>query len=122
MKFKVIFALLLLLVTISAVCAEDNQTFGAGSFTDLQKKVDDAPKYSEILLDEDYNQGNAPIKINKYITIDGKGHTMDGQGKHSLIECSDGEITLKNIVFKNGYSEDIKVVPFMFQVMPSLKL
>ncbi|AMD16636.1 hypothetical protein TL18_00425 [Methanobrevibacter sp. YE315] len=106
MKFKVIFALLLLLITISAVCAEENQTLESGKFDDLQKKVDDAKKYSEIVLDDDYTQGSAPIKINKDISIDGKGHIIDGQGKHSLITCSQGTVTLKNIMFKNGYSEE----------------
>lgn len=40
------------------------------------------------------------------LIIDGKNHTIDGNGKVSILSIKASNITLKNIIFKNGFSED----------------
>lgn len=57
-----------------------------------------------ILNNDNVNNDKHPIKISKDITIDGNNHVLDGNYKSNIIQ-STSKITLKNIVFKNGYSE-----------------
>ena len=47
------------------------------------------------------------IEINRdNLIIDGKNHTIDGNSEVSILSIKGSNITLKNIIFKNGYSED----------------
>ncbi len=83
-----------------------------GSFAALNTTVNgDTSTYIE--LDNDYaysisdsiSQG---IVINKdHIIIDGKGHTIDADGKSRIFYVNSSNVTLKNINFVNGYHRSI---------------
>lgn len=85
-----------------------------GTFTALQKLIEESDKDSTITLDKDYayDEGFSTrgIVVDKNLTIEGNGHTLDGLSK-SRIFLIMGKIinpytvTLKNIKFKNGHTE-----------------
>ena len=76
----------------------------AGTFTELQDKIDNGG--SEITLDKNYSCEDGfdtgGIAISKQITIDGRGHTIDAQGKARIFYVQANNVILKNIIFKNG--------------------
>lgn len=68
---------------------------------------------SEIVLEDDYiyddNTDSAFISIGgivieRDLTIDGKGHTIDLGGKIRFLQLTNHSITLKNLNIKNGYA------------------
>ena len=77
-----------------------------GNFKELYQIIDNANDGDTIYLNKDY-KGSGVIDILATITIDGRGHTIDASGQSEIFEtnlfCTG--ITLKNIIFKNGYSE-----------------
>ena len=84
-----------------------------GTYTALQSKIDNAQEGSTIDLTRDYSYNDdfkipGGIFINKDITINGNGHTIDGMGKSRIFNINYGsllkqhKVTLNNIVFKNG--------------------
>ena len=84
-----------------------------GTFTALQKKVFLAKDGSTIELTRDYSYNDnfkltSGIFINKDITINGNGHTIDGMGKSRIFNINYGDglklfkVTFNNIKFKNG--------------------
>lgn len=85
-----------------------------GTFTSLQKKIDDAEEGSTITLDRDYayDEGFSTrgIKIDKNLTIDGKGHTLDGLSKSRIFIVKLGaihhnKVILTNIKFTNANTD-----------------
>ena len=85
-----------------------------GTFTALQKKIDRAARGSTITLDRDYKYDDgfltSGIIIDKDLTIDGQGHTLDGMSKSRIILLGfslkeNNVIKLKNIHFENGYTK-----------------
>jgi len=84
-----------------------------GTFSSLQDKINNASEGSTITLDRDYTYDEgfreSGIIISNDLTIDGKGHTLDGKSKSRIFmilfslekEC---KVTLKNINFINGYT------------------
>ena len=85
-----------------------------GSFTALQKKIDDASNGATITLTKDYTYDEGfskrGIKIDKDLTINGNGHTLNGLSKsriflvkYGLIE--NNKVTLNNIKFINGNTD-----------------
>ena len=128
MNKKILFLLCLIffIISIGAVSAEDdlNQTVpddtlaisqeselnaDAGTFSDLQSKINNAPASSTISLENDYtyNSGFSTdgIDIDKDITINGNGHYINGLGKSAIFSMRDVSVTLNNINFINGYAE-----------------
>ena len=94
--------------------SENEGTLGAkddGTFTALQKKIDDADEYSTITLENDYYNTDGfnkeGIVISKSLTIDGKGHTIDAKKLSRIftVETYSG-LSLKNINFVNGNAGD----------------
>ena len=86
----------------------------SGNFSELQMKVLLAPEGSTVALDKDYTYDNKSITsgiiINKNLTIDGNGHTLNGLSKSRIFTILYGEhhnqnVILKNINFKNGYTD-----------------
>ncbi|MDO5814510.1 MAG: hypothetical protein Q4Q18_02635, partial [Methanobrevibacter sp.] len=87
-----------------------------GTFTELKYIIDNAENGSTIYLDNDYYldysfEQNYPfILINKSLTIDGNGHTLNGMLKSGIFAIYSGdifeefneEVTLRNIKFENG--------------------
>ncbi len=91
------------------IFADEAQTIGEtddGTFAALESKIN-AGYGSTITLENNYTYEGSGytngIKIERSITIDGKGHTIDADGKARIFDVENGVVTLKNIVFKNGY-------------------
>ena len=95
----------------------DNQplkeTQDDGTYTALQSKINTAEKGSTINLTRDYKYNDdfnitTGVFINKDITINGNGHTIDGLGKSRIFNINYGnglslhKVVLNNIKFKNG--------------------
>ena len=96
--------------------ADDNAAAktGTGNFTELQMEIILASEGDTIKLDKDYsfNTGSnitTGIFINKNLTIDGNGHTLDGKSKSRVFNIlygitSSNYVVLKNMIIKNGYA------------------
>lgn len=87
-----------------------------GTFSELQSMIYSAPEGSTITLKKDYAYDKASnttgIIINKSLTINGNGHTLDGLSKSriffvmfTLNPDAHNKVVLKNMVFKNGYTK-----------------
>ena len=91
------------------IFADEAQPIGEtdnGTFAALESKIN-AGYGSTITLENNYTYEGSGytngIPIAGGITIDGKGHTIDADGKARIFDVQYGVVTLKNIVFKNGY-------------------
>ena len=78
-----------------------------GTFQALQDKINNA-EGSTITLENDYeyddfNNGNG-IYITRELTIDGRGHKIDGKSASKIFIVT-GNVVLKNITFMNGKTE-----------------
>lgn len=84
-----------------------------GTFTALQLKISLAKSGSTINLTQDYKYNDdfkltTGVFINKDITINGNGHSIDGMGKSRIFNINYGDglsfhkVILNNITFKNG--------------------
>lgn len=129
MKRIMLMALLLVsLLTITAVSADDSTTdekvlesIGSadlqdeilsaddGTFTALQNRIENAQIDSTVVLENDYkyDEKTAGIKVDKSLTINGNGHTLDGLSKSNIIDVSGNDgmhvtVILENIRFDNG--------------------
>ncbi|MBO4516142.1 hypothetical protein J5751_01595 [bacterium] len=80
-------------------------------FSYLDNKIHEK-KSKEIVLNQDivfktyemdYYEGGIELDIDDLV-IDGNGHTIDGASKSRIFIITGDNITLKNIIFKNGYS------------------
>ena len=80
-----------------------------GTFTALQNKINNAPEGSTITLENDYvyDEGfdTNGIKINKDLTINGNGHTINAKENSRIFNCNNNKIILNNINFYNGHWE-----------------
>lgn len=82
------------------------------SFKDLDDLIHSGSK--EIILESDFVLRDAEefnyldgISLDvDGIIIDGNGHSIDGERKTRIFNCTAKNVTLKNIVFKNGHSTD----------------
>ena len=74
-----------------------------GSFSELQDLIDATPADGILELDSNYIMGSEdkPLIINKTITIDGKGNTLDANHLNATLYAV-SQVNLKNIVFING--------------------
>ena len=80
---------------------------GNNSFGDLANLIDSAESGSTIVLDRDYinddDYDNDGIEIDKDLTIDGQGHTLDGNRESRIFQVSDDvNVVFKNITFIKG--------------------
>ena len=78
-------------------------------FGSLQTLIDNAEENSIIELSQNYTYNAADeitkgIIINKNITIDGKGHTIDVKQMTRIFNVQALNVTFKNIIFVNGKS------------------
>lgn len=76
-----------------------------GSFEELYQKVNSTPEGGLLILDKDYeyvNGTNKGILISKPITIDGAGHTLNGNQLSRMFNVTAGNVTIKNINFISG--------------------
>ncbi len=131
MKYKRIMLVALMLLAIIAIggvsAAEENATsdelasgedlniessineteLSAGDNTELVSLIEQTSEGGNLILEKDYTYIDAPsngITINKQITIDGQGHTIDANSS-SRIFTLDERVTLKNIIFKNAKTD-----------------
>ena len=78
------------------------------TFADLQDKINKG-YHSTITLDKNYTYEGTGypngINISKPITIDGKGHTINAQGKARIFNIQSNNVILKNITFTNGQTQ-----------------
>ena len=75
------------------------------SFFDLSEKINETPENQTLTLTEDYkyvDEDNHGIVISKSITIDGAGHTIDGNHSSRIFNITADNVVLKNINFVNG--------------------
>ena len=123
MKFKklLLFSGIILILSLSFVSASDNSTpceninnnssplkDSINTFNDLQNEINNENDY--LILDKDYEYVDGNINgvlINKSITIDGNGHTLNGNGKSRIFYISSQNVTIKNIIFKNGLAKGL---------------
>jgi len=89
-----------------------------GTFTELQNLVNEG---KNITLTKDYmwdisfkNGDKSGVLIDKSITIDGNGHTIDGAGASRLFNVS-ANVTLKNIHFNNWNFDPTQVIGSSYQ-------
>lgn len=77
-------------------------------FYDVTNLIDSYSAGSVLEIDNEviYNDwASDGITVSKSITIDGKGNTFDAKGKDRIFNVRSDDVTLKNIVFKNGYKK-----------------
>ena len=83
-----------------------------GTFTALQEKIDNAAAGSTITLENDYkydeeidsNLSYSFVMINKSISIDGAGYSIDGANQIRIFGVYGQNVKFDNINFKNGYA------------------
>ena len=84
---------------VDVISAKDD-----GTFTALQKKIDEAVEGSEINLENDYRSGEYEgMSITKSLTINGNGHTIDAQNNGYIFDIESDNVVLKNINFINAH-------------------
>lgn len=72
----------------------------------LNDLIQESDSGDTIELDQDYKSYGGHIGIYHSIILDGKGHILDGDKKSSIIQVSSNDVVIKNIVFKNGFSDE----------------
>ena len=53
-----------------------------------------------------YNDGDGVEFTRPNVVVEGNGHTIDGKGESGIFKITDKNVTLKNIIFINGYHTD----------------
>ena len=84
---------------------------GDGSFSELQGLIDDASNGDTITLGKNYiytassdSSLKGGVVVNKALTIVGDGKYISGDNKVRILNISSDNVTLKNIVFRDGHS------------------
>ena len=75
------------------------------SFEDLADRIADTPEGGILVLYRDYTyngEHGKGILINKTITIDGNGHTLNGNHTSRMFNISADNVVIKNLNFING--------------------
>ena len=76
-----------------------------GTFQELQDEINAIEVGGTLNLTRDYKYVDGStegIRINKHITIDGQGHTIDGNRKSSIFYIRGSDVVLKNLTLMNG--------------------
>ena len=103
-RFKILFIVLILFFSVSAVYAD-------GNFTALQTEINDSNNVIEINQDYIYDNSSDEklsqgILINKTnFIINGNGHTIDANGQARIFNVMES-ITINNLNLINGFSKD----------------
>ena len=92
----------------------DDEVYSDGSpstFIDLESQVNATEEEEVLSLTNDYvATGKVCVRVNKGITIDGQGHTIDCTGNNGYVFYSAmGEVTLKNLIIKNSANNLLKL-------------
>ena len=108
MKYKyIIFFCIIMILSVSAVSAADNTTEdvqlndATGDLTDLQTLIDeDTSNYVNLTSNYVGDFNNKTVVINKNITIDGNGYTVDYLSNKPLFDIQASNITIENLIIK----------------------
>ena len=126
-KRYLIILTVLILLSVNVVSAYDfsNETIShdnsndvlgdsSASFTTLKDEIASTPSGGVLELNKSYVYNasvdtviskNLGIVMGKSITIDGKGHTIDGCNLSKIFTINRvSDVTLKNIIFKNAFN------------------
>ena len=80
-----------------------------GGFSELEDLIANTQN-TTIILDRDYAYdyiaSQEGILIDKPVTIDGRGHVLDGRYKSRIFQVTSAGVTFKNITFINGRTDD----------------
>lgn len=107
---------LILFLVMSAVNAAENDTnltqtsdevvlVDVRSFDELSNEIANTAEYQTMTLEKDYEYvsgQNKGIVISKPITIDGAGHTLNGNSQSRMFNITSDNVVIKNIHFVNG--------------------
>lgn len=105
--------------TTTSISVNESETISATTptYTTLYNEIKNTSERSELILTKDYTyyrnyddktfEDDKYITINKTITINGKGHTINGNNIAGgfNIPYETQNVILKNIIFKNCYNE-----------------
>ena len=72
----------------------------------IQEEIDNAESGDKILLSKDYVGYGDAITVDKSLTIDGNGHTLDAKGLSHVFTVEADNVVISNIKFLNGDSDD----------------
>lgn len=123
--------LFVILITISAVSANENITDninsneqicdeiiasdenqqilkeepGTGTFEELEDLIQNTTQGNTLTLEKNY-EGYYEIIIDKSITIDGKGHSLNANNLSGIFYITNSNVILKNLNFINAKSSD----------------
>ena len=109
---KIIFATILLFISLTAVsAADDNQTLNNGTFDDLSCEISNASTTLKLERDYEFNSScDKPhedgISIDRDLEIDGQGHTINAGYNARIFKQTSGNLILKNIKFMMGNSDE----------------
>lgn len=102
-----VFSCFLIFLTLGFVSASDN--IENGTFDDLSDDINQTTETGTLNLVKDYkwtvesDSGNTDgVKINKSITINGKGHTIDANNKSRIFTIESDNVCIKDINFINA--------------------
>lgn len=120
LKSLLLIGLVLVILTISAVSAEDNTTLSADeslgvcevtdtlqsskTFADVRNAINSAEYNGTIELDGYYEGDGAPISISNPITVYGNNAVLDGKFSSRIMTVGSDEVFLYDITFVNGNS------------------
>ena len=128
-RIMIIILLILAVLTVGSVSANDNLTDTVelsdeivsspqedilgesddGTFSALQKKIEDTTAGSTITLENNYANTDGfdseGIVIDKDLTINGNGYAIDGLSSSRIFKIKDCTVTLNSIKFVNGYAK-----------------
>lgn len=88
-------------------CVSNDDTLreSSGTFTDLANEINKTDNELNLTMDYIYNDNDKNftngINIDSEITIDGKGHIIDGKNKSYIFKINADNVVLKNITFVN---------------------
>ena len=119
MKKIILGVLLVFVFSIGAVCACDtNDTFASESsqipedlprtFTELSNDInaseDTFDVHDSYTFNSECDKGYVEINKNDF-TINGNNHVIDGNGQSGIFNITGNNVTISNLIFKNGKSE-----------------
>ena len=126
---SIVFSLMLLiLLTVSAVSAEENITdfttegnllkvdSSNDNFNDLNNEINGSLNELKLTHDYVYDEGNDinftdGINVSKSnFLLDGNGYSIDGNGKARIFNIIGNNVTLKNLIIKNALNGAVSFV------------
>lgn len=105
-KLKLLFVSFVLLLSLTAVSANENNTF-----TDLQTAIDESGNEVNINRDYAYNNtvdgkyGDGIVISNRELVINGNGYAFDGSDQARILLVNQCNLTVNNLILTNGLSK-----------------